>query len=169
MWSSKKRAAMAIVGASLAVAAATPTSAQYWSGYTEYSVYGPNPWNQGAWGGPWHSGPAYDAFGAAYGAAYAAVPAIPAVPGPAASPFPPIGVPNLVAPFANVFDAPTRPAFGNGYGGGYRAGCGYGNAHGCATRRAARVAGGLVAVHRPAAVARLIAHVTNTFMLRPTA
>jgi hypothetical protein len=60
MWNNKSYMAMAIVGAGLAVAAAAPASAQY-AGYTGYSVYGPHPWNQGAWGGRWFSGPAYGA------------------------------------------------------------------------------------------------------------
>jgi hypothetical protein len=58
MWNSKSLMAGAIVGVGLAATAATPAAAQYRGGYT---VYGPNPWNQGAWGGPWFSGPAYGA------------------------------------------------------------------------------------------------------------
>jgi hypothetical protein len=61
MWNISRYMAIALAGAGLAVAAATPVSAQYWGGYDNYTVWGPHPWNQGAWGGPWNSGPAYGA------------------------------------------------------------------------------------------------------------
>jgi hypothetical protein len=60
VWNSRKYFAVALAGAALALAA-TPVSAQYWTGYDTYTVWGPHPWNQGPWGGPWNSGPAYGA------------------------------------------------------------------------------------------------------------
>jgi hypothetical protein len=58
MWNSRKYFAAALAAAGLAVAAATPVSAQYWTGYDNYTVWGPHSWNQGARGGPWNSDPA---------------------------------------------------------------------------------------------------------------
>jgi hypothetical protein len=73
MWNSTKYFAAALA-AGLAVAAAAPASAQYLTGYPNYTVWGPNTWNQGPWGGPWNSGPAY-------GAHWPAPPVV--IPGPA--------------------------------------------------------------------------------------
>jgi hypothetical protein len=53
MWNSKKYLAMAVVGAGLAVAAATPASAQFFGG---------------GWGGGWGGGSGWGGFG--YGAGY---------------------------------------------------------------------------------------------------
>jgi hypothetical protein len=67
MWNSTKYTVMAIGAAGLAVVASSPASAQYAmaSGDYTYNVHGPNPWNQGAAGGPWLRAPWWGAAQAA--------------------------------------------------------------------------------------------------------
>jgi hypothetical protein len=124
MWNNKKYAAMAVLGVSLAVAAATPASAQWLDGAYGYAGgcggYGYAP----AYG--YAGGCGYGAYGAAYGSGYA-------------------GVYSYGWPYGIIGDYGYAPAYGyaGGCGGaygyapiyGYGGGCGgygaYGYAGGC--------------------------------------